>query len=286
MKIRKFFKEDFKQSFREKLKLVIMNRNTYEEKFSVEISPLAVFVFVTISTLILIILTTVLITITPLREYIPGYGSSKQGKKILMLQSKVDSLQQTIVNFDQYRENIQKVFANQDFASDTMAFHSIKPEKIKQNEFAFSKEDSMLMNIDMQYKKKNTHEEIKISKRKINAYPLFFIPFNGVIINKYNLNENQCGLSFKVLDVNELHAIASGNVIYSNKISRDEHVLILQYPENIISIYKFVGESIVQTGSFVRVGQVIGKITDVTKEVYFELWINGKPVNPENYISF
>ncbi len=127
MKIKNFFSLKFKHTLREKYKLVIMNRNTFEEKFSIELTPLFVFVFITISTLILIGLTTLLITITPLREFIPGYGSAKHGQKIISLQKQIDSLNQTITNYDIYRQHIQKIFADKDFADDTIAFESVEP---------------------------------------------------------------------------------------------------------------------------------------------------------------
>ncbi len=263
-----------------------MNRNTFEEKLSTEISPLTVFVFTTISILVLIILTIALITVTPLKEYIPGYGSRQHERKIILLQSQVDSLQQSIATYDVYRKNIQNLFVDENFDADTLAFHIKEPEKTKSSEFAFSKEDSMLMQIELQSKVDKQKGNIKIAKSKSSTYTPFFVPYMGSIESKFNLADNQYGITLTNNTENKLHAIASGNVLSIDKTTHFDDIIILQHPNNTVSVYKYKGTPIVETGDFIKESQIIAKVSPTSKQIYFELWIEGKPVNPENYILF
>jgi len=57
-----------------KYRLVILNEDTFEERFAIKLTRLNVFVIVSLLTIMLIIGTTMLIAYTPLREYIPGYS--------------------------------------------------------------------------------------------------------------------------------------------------------------------------------------------------------------------
>ena len=60
-----------------KNRLVILNEDTFEEIFSLKLNLMNVFVVLTGGAILLIAITTYIIAFTPLREYIPGYASSK-----------------------------------------------------------------------------------------------------------------------------------------------------------------------------------------------------------------
>ena len=78
---------------RNKYRLVIMNDETLEERVTFRLSRLNVFVVLGTLTIILIILTSILIAFTPLREYIPGYTNVGLQKKLYELQIKTDSIE-------------------------------------------------------------------------------------------------------------------------------------------------------------------------------------------------
>lgn len=284
LKIKKFFTEEFIHNLREKYKLVIMNKNTYEEKFSLELSLSKVFVLVTISTLVLIIFTTIMITITPLREYIPGYGSSKQGQKIVHLQMQMDSLQKSISAYELYRKNLQNIFIDEDFSQDTFAFETKKVVKNQALTFAYTKEDSMLLNMKLGSSASN--DPFIVSKKSTPSYSLLYIPFRGKIVSKYNPTENHYGVVNQCYITADLYTIASGNVLFVSKDINFHNVIGIQHPDNMVSIYMFKGSNLLEKGDIVKAGQYMGSVSELSTEVYFELWIKGKAVNPESYIAF
>ena len=88
--------EKLKKTFIEKYRIILLNEETFEDVFSMRLSLLNVFIFLSISSLLLISLTTILIAFTPLREYIPGYSSTNLRRKNIDLATKTDSLEKVI----------------------------------------------------------------------------------------------------------------------------------------------------------------------------------------------
>ena len=109
MSIKEKRTKKFKKKLLHKYRLVILNEETFEERFSFKLNRLNVFIFTVLSSLFLIITTTVIIAFTPLREYIPGYSSTTLKKKAAKLAYQTDSLQQVISVNDQYLASIKKV---------------------------------------------------------------------------------------------------------------------------------------------------------------------------------
>src|SRR3970040_311203 len=102
-----------KENLFNKRRLIILNEDTFEETFSLKLTLMNVFVFVTLSTIIIITVTTFIIAFTPLREFIPGYSSSKLKKDATQLALKADSLSSALKKNEAYIKSIQKVLTGE-----------------------------------------------------------------------------------------------------------------------------------------------------------------------------
>lgn len=96
-----------------KNRLVILNEDTFEEIFSFKLNLMNVFISVTVGAFLLIIFTTYIIAFTPLREFIPGYSSSKLKKDATELALKSDSLTTALKQNDAYLKAIKKVLTGE-----------------------------------------------------------------------------------------------------------------------------------------------------------------------------
>lgn len=92
-----------------KNRLVILNEETFEEIFSFKLNIINVFVAATIGAIFLISITSYIIAFTPLREYIPGYSSSKLKQDAIVLGLKSDSLEFALQKNDAYIQSVKKV---------------------------------------------------------------------------------------------------------------------------------------------------------------------------------
>ena len=90
-------------------RLVVMNDDTYEEVVTFKLSRLSVYVLLSSIFVLLVSITIALIVFTPLKFYIPGYGSKQSRAEIQLLKMRTDSLENAVKNKDQYLDNLKKV---------------------------------------------------------------------------------------------------------------------------------------------------------------------------------
>jgi len=102
-------KNKFLERLRTKYRLVIIDDNSLEEKISFRLSRMNVFVVFGLISIFLIFITTLIIAFTPLREYIPGYGSFQSDRTLRELVIKTDSLEESMQQKDLYLYNIKNI---------------------------------------------------------------------------------------------------------------------------------------------------------------------------------
>ena len=109
-RIRKYFTKEILYT---KNRLIILNEDSFEELFSLRLNLMNVFVVGSIGAIVIITVTTYIIAFTPLREYIPGYTSSKLKKNATELALKSDSLALAIQKNEKYLASIKAVLNGQ-----------------------------------------------------------------------------------------------------------------------------------------------------------------------------
>ena len=92
-------------------RLVIMNDDTYDEVLAFRLSRKSVYLGVSITFILLVGMTIALIAFTPLRYYIPGYGTKESRTALQLLKIRTDLLEQSIHYKEQYLEGIKKVLS-------------------------------------------------------------------------------------------------------------------------------------------------------------------------------
>jgi hypothetical protein len=97
------------QRLRNRYRLVIMNDDTYEEVATFKLNRLSVYIAMSTMFIVLVGLTVALIVFTPLKYYIPGYGSQAERREMMNMKVRVDSLEQQLRYRDAYWDNVKKV---------------------------------------------------------------------------------------------------------------------------------------------------------------------------------
>jgi hypothetical protein len=150
-----------------KNRLVILNEETFEELFSFKLNLMNVFVVATSGAILLISLTTFIIAFTPLREFIPGYSSSKLKKDATELALKSDSLTLALQQNEAYIKSIQKVL-NGDLEYAKFNKDSIlapKEESLSKVDLSPSKEELKLRN-EVAKDEENSQSNASKAKKK------------------------------------------------------------------------------------------------------------------------
>ena len=284
-------KEKRSQKIKRKLlyeyRLVVLIEDTFEERFSFKLNRLNVFVFTSIFILLLIGLTTLLIAFTPLREYIPGYSSTSLKKRATALAFKTDSLQQVITINEQYVASIRKVLTGDvktvDFNKDSI-LEAARGDSIMINQTP-SRADSLLRDKVAQEDKYNPL--IWTADKNF----VLFAPVKGTLSNGYNPKEKHFAVDVVAIKGAPVKATADGTVIFAEWTATTGYVIILKHKNNLISVYKHNASLSKEQGELVKEGEVIATVGDTGDfstgpHLHFELWSDGYPTNPTNFIDF
>ena len=272
----------------DKYRLVVLNEETFEERISFKLTRLNVFVLASLSTIVLIVLTTVLIAFTPLREYIPGYSSTALKRQATELNYKTDSLQQAIIMNEKYYASIKKVLQGDQSVVDFNRDSIIQAVKLEASEVDLNPilEDSLLRQKVDKEDKYNLFESATSATNFV-----LFPPANGPVSEPYNLKEKHYAVDIVVAKNTPIKATADGVVVFAEWTATTGYVIILEHSYGLISVYKHNASLTKSQGDLVKAGEVIataGNLGELSTgpHLHFELWNDGYPVNPTNFIDF
>lgn len=278
---------------RDKYRLVIMNNETYEERLSFRLSRLNVFLLVVSISIVLITLTIFIIAFTPIREYIPGYLDVNIPGQLYRLEQRTDSLEKALKSKDIYLTNLRNIIEGKEIV-DSIPQQTESGINYDSITLKTSPEDSMLRAEYDQMTRYNLffHEsEALYDERLPLSEIIFFTPVEGIIINKFNLADKHYGVDIAAKKGSIIKAVYEGTVILADWTTETGHTITIQHAGNYISVYKHNSTLLKKTGSFVKAGDpiaVIGNSGELSSgpHLHFELWHNGTPVDPLEYISF
>lgn len=272
-----------------KYRLVVLNDETFGEKFSLRLSPLGLIVAISAITIAMTSLVIALVAFTSLREYIPGYGDVAERKQLLKLSVKADSIEQSLEARDWYVKNLVNVFEGKVEG---------KPEKpAKDTSGKYQKVNTKPSENDVQFRKDVENEPASLTFAGSNARKnalaeyLFFCPIKGLVTTSFNATEEHYGVDVVAKKDELIKSTLDGTVIYVGFTPADGHIIHIQHENNLISIYKHNSEVLKKMGEKVKSGEpiaVIGNSGETSKgpHLHFELWHNGYPLNPEEFIVF
>tara|TARA_Y100000768_G_C23976187_1_gene683197 strand:+ start:1457 stop:2311 length:855 start_codon:yes stop_codon:yes gene_type:complete len=267
-------------------RLVIQEEKTYEEKFSLKLSRSNVFLIGTFISLIIISITTVIIFFTPVREYIPGYDTTKMRVQAINNLEKLDSLINQLSTNDNYLESVFKTINGEEYKNIYANESQRISVDLSQLDMSLKAEDSILRKIVEREDRFNVIETETL-KLDLEMTP----PVRGIIIESFNTSIKHYGVDIVLKEQTPVKAIADGIVLLSEWTIDSGHTVILYHRDQLTSVYKHNYLSKVKTGDYVKQGQVValsGNTGELTSgpHLHFELWDSNGPINPEDFIIF
>ena len=270
-----------------KNRLVILNDDTFEEVFSLRLTLMNVFVVATIGALLIIFVTTYIIAFTPLREYIPGYASTKLKKDATELALKSDSLSQALKKNEAYIASIKKILTGDldvaKFSKDSITATNLEP--ISEEDLQPTKADLLLRE---QVAREDKYNLFEMAKPKAGV--VLFPPAKGMITEKFNPKEKHYAVDVALAKNTPIKSVLSGNVIFADWTPTNGNVIIVRHNNGFISVYKHAASLTKEQGENVKSGEVIALAGSTGQEstgvhLHFELWKDGYPIEPTIFIA-
>ena len=257
--------------------------NDGEERWHADVSPI---MFTTICVAIVSLIFGVLLLLvayTPLLNLVPGYSAKVARSREALTQNivRLDSLERKMNEMLVYNENRLLVMNGR-----TPAMQSVKNDSLRSNKkfVSPSKEDSLL-----RYKMENDEryrliEPTSVTLTKENTVA----PMAGAILERFG-SQGQSGMRIRGAKEALVSAIAEGVVVLIENASETSCSVVIQHKGNFLSVYRNLSTVLVSKGERIQGEQAIGCAKDESDDrsvLEFELWSDGKAVNPELYIEF
>lgn len=267
-----------------KRRIAILDRE--EERWHADISPTSLTaIAIAVVTLIFGVLL-ILVAYTPLLDLMPGYRTHAGRSREMLIRSivRIDSLERKMNDMLTYNENRILVVSGK-----TPAMQSLKNDSLQRNKsfVALSKADSLLrqkIENDERYRLNESKPKLTI-QNSLNAVS----PMYGLISERFN-TKGLLGVRINGTRDAQVSAIADGVVVLSEWSPESGHSVVIQHKDNYLSVYRHLSGVLLTKGERVQGAQAIGYAgSDKDEELSmleFELWRNGKAVNPELYIIF
>lgn len=285
-------KKNKKQGFWKKwlatYRFVILNEETFEERFSYKLNRLNVFLTLSISVVLLIAATFLVISHTQLKEYIPGYDSSELRRQAIRNNDRLDSLLQTLQRNQRYIASVNKVLRGDLDLQELEAQRQYDSLQVDTAlvDFPSSRADSLLR-ADVA---KDDKYNLLASANQTVPFVLF-PPVTGTISQGYDPSVEHYAVDVVVPRSTPIKAAAEGNVVFAGWTTETGYVVIIDHPYNIITVYKHNASLNVRQGDAVTPGQVIAVVGNTGTmttgpHLHFELWSDGYALNPTEFIEF
>ena len=296
-KVKQFLKKLF-SNWKTRYRLSIKTEENHEEKFTFILTPQRIFVIGGTVAFLLIALTAFIISVTPLKYYIPGYTSLEEHKLYLQVSAQVDSISQLVRQNQQYLDNFYNVVNERNIEDENSvvmdksrrASHELKERN--EAEIEAMREVDMQAN-DLLANRLHTEEDnskLPVSQRADISNITLTAPTTGVLVQDFDVSSNHYGIDIQNKKNTIITSVAEGIVIYTGFDPVNGNTMVIQHPGNIISIYKHNEVLLKSVGAKVNTGEVIAKMGSSgqnslqSAHLHFELWYNGFPVNPLDYI--
>ncbi len=294
----KQFMKKLSSNWKTRYRLSIKTEENHEEKYSFILTPQRIFVIGGTAAVALIALTAIIISVTPLKYYIPGYTTLEEHKLYLKVSAQMDSLSLLVQQNQQYLDNFYNVI-NDNITEDENSMAAGK-SKAASHELTERKEEEMeaMREVDMQaedllanhLKSEEENSKLPVSHRADISNITLYTPTTGILIREFDAASNHYGIDIQNKKNTIITSVADGIVIYTGFDPMNGNTIVIQHPGNIISIYKHNEVLLKSVGAKVNLGEAIAKMGSSgqnrmqSAHLHFELWYNGFPVNPLDYI--
>lgn len=280
-----------KHKLRSKFRFAIFNDTSHAEVFAFRSNGITL--ILTAVTILAIVVAAVvsLISFTSLKTFIPGYPTSESRRAIVENTIKIDSLKKEIDLWRIQLANIQKIVTgNTPMQIDSLIMLGRGKEgALDSLNKTYAQADSVLRAAVLKEEQFN----ITSPNQKIEQIEglHFYTPIKGVVSEEFNANTNTFYVNVSAEANSTVSATLGGTVFVADFSDQEGYIIGIQHSNNLISLYKHNSKLLKGVGDKVDAGTPIALAGNWGTQaehpiLHFELWHNGLPINPVEYIKF
>lgn len=275
------FRKKISTAFRNRYRIILRRDENLEEKLSVTLTPLNLAIILCVGLFIFGTIIYMLLAYTPLNRIFPTKSSKYSNLEQFEMIQKIDSLELNLSQLNLQSEILSKVLAGEDVDVnyDTAA-----------NNLVIDNTPIVEARAEASSPKSLSEITLRSAGGEKHIYN-FISPLKGVISDTFNLGKKHLAVDIVAESKATVKSVQKGTVIFGGWTATGGHTVVIQHPNNFISVYKHNAVILKKEGAFVNFGDAIalvGNSGELTSgpHLHFELWKNGVAVNPLDFINF
>ena len=268
-------------------RLSLIDATSHERLWSLRFSR-TTFLVASISAVVIVVVGLYcLIAYTPIRTFIPGYPDAHSRRQAVQNSLRIDSLETRILQWELYSENLRRVMSGEAPIRMDSLILSNQASRSTVDSLYLAVRDSILradITSREQFNLTGTRRNLPIEAMS------FFVPLKGVLSRGFEPSVHPW-VDITAPAGTPVMAVLDGTVVFTGWDEETGYTLAIQHKGDILSIYKNNQKVLRQSGDVVKGGTPVGMVASsasLTKgdHLHFELWYDGQPVDPAQYISF
>lgn len=287
-------KKSFISKLTNKYLLIIRNEDNFAEKSTLSFSYAKLLFFILFTMVVIFSVSFYLSTTILSRWFDPRHAEIEANKKLFEMHLELDSLESEVERKHQFIMSMKAVLSGEEGSTEQTPGSQIA-ENAQANARTVSLSDEELSNIDEEFRQEfeaNGGDPAPLSGQASDLQEMFlFKPVVGIVTDHYDIKGKHYGVDVVAKPSEPVKCVTEGTVILSSWTQDSGYIIAVQHRSNFISVYKHNAELLKSVGDFVKAGEVIGIVGNTGElttgpHLHLELWYNGNPVNPEEYVAF
>jgi hypothetical protein len=275
-----------------KQKLAVVDSDDGTERWYMYISPARILVGLAVLVIAMFAAVILIVVYTPVMDTLPGYPGSRSREVLIAGIQRLDSLEREMANLTVYSDNIDMIMEGRTPVVRDVSRIGDSIEIQEKVRVVPSAADSALRARMEGTGQFGLAGSVAATRALVERFDLVR-PAQGLLSSSFDPVHGRFGVEISTTVNHPVMAVRDGSIILSVWSPDEGNIVQIQHSDNLVSVYKHISGLKGNVGSRVDKGEVIGiagasgdDISGRSGPLQFELWYNGTPVNPENYIVF
>ena len=271
---------------RNRLQIIFRNKRDFKDISFFEFTNLSLSLYILFFLALIFSISFFLSTTILSQWFDPRFVEKKANEELIRLSNSIDSLIYESQIKDQYIENIMIILSGgeNEFLEKKSEENKLELQDLTND---YSAVDSFFR---QEFESNLSFSEIIRSTDSDQNLLLMSPVSSGVISSFYDPSKSHFGIDITCKEEEPIKSVLDGTVLMSSWTKDSGYVISIIHPNNLISVYKHNSKVFVEPGQIINTGDVISIIGNTGElstgpHLHFELWLNGKSINPSEFIS-
>jgi murein DD-endopeptidase MepM/ murein hydrolase activator NlpD len=223
----------------------------------------------------------------------PAYIEQENKEKIVQLATEVDALEKQTTQQKNFITLLQSTIAGKEPPPHELPTSDKEQAEKISTPYSSSEQPATANALLRSEFEEGESSLLATNSKSMHDLQEFFLfpPINGIVTTPFKRSMGHCGVDIVAREGEPIKCVADGVVVFSSWTVETGWVMVIQHNKDLISIYKHNAALLKKVSNFVEAGEVIaimGNSGDLSTgpHLHFELWHEGRAVNPEHFITF